>query len=144
MPGTHNQVTVEGGAEGFRNTVRAGKHTLSADEPEDVGGTDQGPNPYDFLLAALGACTSMTLRMYANRKEWPLDNVHVTLTHDRIHAKDCEDCESKAGLVDVIERKIAIEGPLDDEQRQRLLEIANKCPVHRTLTTETKIRSSLV
>lgn len=144
MPGTHNQVTVEGGPEGFRNAVRAGKHMLTADEPEDVGGTDQGPNPYDFLLAALGACTSMTLRMYANRKEWPLQGVLVTLTHDRIHANDCEDCESEKGLVDVIERKIALEGPLDDEQRQRLLEIAEKCPVHKTLTTETKIRSSLV
>ena len=143
MAGTHGEVTVEGGREGYYQQVRAGKHVLSADEPVDVGGTDLGPNPYDFLLAALGTCTSMTMKMYANRKEWPLENVRVTLSHSRIHAKDCEDCASETGFVDIIERTIAMDGPLDDEQRARLMQIADKCPVHKTLTTETKIRSTM-
>jgi putative redox protein len=115
-----------------------------ADEPNAEGGTDQGPTPYGYLLAGLGACTSMTLRMYADRKQWPLLGVRVRLQHHRIHASDCEDCETKEGMVDVIDRAIELEGPLDDEQRQKLLEIANKCPVHRTLTGTIRIKTSLV
>ena len=133
-------VEVVGGAEGFLNVVRTPNHELLADEPKSVGGTDQGPNPYELLLAALGTCTSMTLRMYANRKQWPLAGTRVRLKHSRVHAKDCEDCESASGTVDIIERELEILGDeLDGEQRARIREIADKCPVHRTLTSETKI-----
>ncbi|MDX1711241.1 MAG: bifunctional alpha/beta hydrolase/OsmC family protein [Rhodovibrionaceae bacterium] len=125
----------------FTQAISAGGHALRADEPESIGGLGSGPAPYDFLLAGLGACTSMTLRLYAERKEWPLERATVELEHDRIHAEDCEDCETKDGKVDRIRRKIALEGNLDDEQRQRLLEIADKCPVHRTLTSEIKIET---
>lgn len=130
-------------ADGFVTQIRAGKHTLRADEPESVGGTDTGPTPYDLLLASLGTCTAMTLRMYANRKGWPLERVDVRLSHERVHAKDCEDCESGEGLVTRIRREVAIHGELDDEQRRRLLEIADKCPVHRTLTAEIRIDTTV-
>jgi putative redox protein len=127
----------------YIQTGRSGRHTLTFDEPEAVGGNDAGPGPYDLLLLALGACTSMTLRMYAEQKKWPLERVRVRLAHRKIHAQDCADCVTKDGKVDEITREIVLEGDLSDEQRQRLLEIANKCPVHRTLTSEIKIRSSL-
>ena len=134
------QVTVAESGEGtFTQTVTAGGHTLKADEPKSVGGDDLGPNPYDFLLAALGSCTSMTLRMYARHKKWPLKHVTVRMQHHKIHAKDCEDCESEKGMVDRIERQIVIEGDLDEAQRARLLEIADRCPVHRSLHSEVKI-----
>ena len=123
----------------YGQEILAGSHRWSADEPAEMGGHDGGPTPYDMLLAALGACTSMTLRMYAQRKEWPLERVTVTLRHSRIHAKDCQECATKTGRVDVIERDIAIEGPLDAEQRARLMEIANRCPVHQTLTGQTVV-----
>ena len=139
-PGT---VVVTGDAGGLAQRVRAGSHELRADEPASAGGTDTGPNPYDLLLAALGACTSMTLGMYARRKQWPLQAVTVRLRHSRVHAADCEACETKAGLLDVIDREVELVGPLDDEQRSRLLDIANKCPVHRTLTSEIHIRTRL-
>jgi len=129
--------------EGYRTEVRAGRHALIADEPEDVGGTDEGPTPYDFLLTGLGTCTGMTLRMYADRKDWPLEETIVRLSHGKIHAEDCENCESTDGKVDRIEREIEVRGDLTDEQRQRLLEIANKCPVHRTLHNEILVESSL-
>ncbi len=133
-------VEVVGGPQGFRQSVRTPNHELVADEPKSVGGTDLGPNPYEFLLAALGTCTSMTLRMYADRKQWPLEGTRVVLEHGRVHAKDCEDCESTTGYVDIIERQLEIVGDqLDDEQRARIREIADKCPVHRTLTSETRI-----
>ncbi len=123
----------------FQQSVTIGPHRLTADEPSAAGGDDTGPGPYDFLLAALGACTSMTLRLYADRKTLPLDRVAVTLRHSRIHAEDCAECETKAGMIDRIEREIAIDGALDPQQRQKLMEIADKCPVHRTLTSEIRI-----
>lgn len=137
-------VDVVGGRETYRQQIRVGPHRMVADEPESVGGHDTGPTPYDLLLAGLGACTSMTLRMYADRKGWPLREVHVRLTHEKIHATACEDCETKTGKIDDIARDIVIEGDLDDDQRQRLLEIADKCPVHRTLHGEVRIRSRLL
>jgi len=122
---------------------RAGRHTLMLDEPLAAGGSDAGPGPYDLLLLSLGACTSMTLRMYAELKRLPLTRVRVRLTHRKVHAQDCADCATKEGKVDEITREILLEGALSDEQRQRLLDIANKCPVHRTLTSEIKVRSRL-
>lgn len=137
-------VVVGGSALGIVQEIAVGKHRLVADEPTALGGTDTGPNPYDLLLAALGSCTSMTIAMYARRKEWPLQSVRVTLRHARIHAEDCEDCEAKTGRLDRIDREVELFGPLDEEQRTRLLEIANKCPVHRTLQSEISIRTRLV
>jgi uncharacterized OsmC-like protein len=137
-------VIVRGGAQGFRQEIEAGSHRLQGDEPAAAGGTDAGPSPYEFLLAALGTCTSITLRMYADRKQWPLKGVMVKLRHFKTHAEDCADCETKEGYVDRIERLISLEGPLSEEQRSRLMEIANHCPVHRTLTSEIKIQSTLV
>jgi putative redox protein len=125
-------------------TVRSGRHALTADEPAEAGGNDAGPGPYEFLLMGLGACTSMTLRMYAELKKLPLQRVRVTLSHRKIHAQDCADCATREGKVDEITREIELVGDLTAEQRQRLLEIANKCPVHRTLTSEIKVRSSLI
>jgi uncharacterized OsmC-like protein/fermentation-respiration switch protein FrsA (DUF1100 family) len=123
----------------FQQTVSIGPHRMLADEPVAAGGEDTGPGPYDFLLAGLGACTSMTLRLYADRKSLPLERVTVTLKHSRIYAEDCAECETKAGMLDQIERVIAMEGALDAEQRGKLMEIADKCPVHRTLTSEIHI-----
>ena len=116
-----------------------GRHRLIADEPVAAGGGDAGPGPYEYLLMALGTCTSMTLRLYAKRKGWPLERIAVRLRHDRIHAKDCADCETKEGKVDRIERRIELVGPLSEAERRRLMEIADMCPVHRTLTSEIKI-----
>jgi putative redox protein len=123
----------------FQQTVTVGPHRMLADEPIGAGGEDTGPGPYDFVLAGLGACTSMTMRMYADRKSLPLERVTVTLRHSKIHAEDCAECETKAGMLDQIDRVIAMEGNLDADQRQRLMEIADKCPVHRTLTSEIHI-----
>ena len=139
-PGT---VVVWGNATGFSQSIEAGKHALKSDEPLGVGGADTGPSPYDLLLAALGSCTSMTVALYARRKQWPLEAVAVRLKHSRIHAADCADCETKAGMLDKIDCEIVLIGSLTEEQRSRLLEIANKCPVHRTLTSEIKIDSWL-
>jgi uncharacterized OsmC-like protein len=122
--------------------VTAGPHHLLADEPVAAGGEDTGPGPYDFVLAGLGACTSMTMRMYADRKSLPLERITVTLKHSKIYAEDCAECETKAGMLDQIERIIAIEGALDAAQRAKLMEIADKCPVHRTLTSEIHIVTS--
>ena len=127
----------------YRTDIQAGRHSLVGDEPEDVGGDDAGPTPYDFLLSALGSCTGMTLRMYADRKEWPLEKTIVCLSHEKIHAEDCEHCDTDEGRVDYIEREIEVRGDLSDDQRERLLEIANKCPVHRTLHNEVDVQSSL-
>ncbi len=135
-------VTVRLGPKGFTSVIEAGPHTLTADEPEGVGGADQGPSPYDLLLASLGACTVMTLRMYAQRKGWPLAGAVAHLRHDRIHARDCADCDTREGMIDRITREIRFEGDLSDGQRARLMEIADRCPVHRTLTSEIRIHSS--
>jgi len=125
----------------FKQEITTGAHHLLADEPTDVGGLNSGPGPYDLLLAALGACTSMTLRLYANQKKLPLKRVEVRLRHDRIYAVDCAECDTKQGLIDHIERVITLEGDLSAAQRARLMEIADKCPVHRTLKSEVDIRT---
>lgn len=135
---------VETGSGAFTSTVRTGAHRWLADEPASVGGDDAGPSPYDLLSAALGACTAMTLRMYARQKGLPLDRVRVRLKHSKIHASDCEHCETKAGRIDRIEREIELQGPLDEAQRQRLLEIADKCPVHRTLHGEVDVPTRML
>jgi uncharacterized OsmC-like protein/fermentation-respiration switch protein FrsA (DUF1100 family) len=134
-------VVTETGEGRFQQLVQAGTHRLLADEPRAVGGLDSGLSPYDLLLAALGACTSMTLRLYAERKALPLERVSVTLQHARIHAADCANCETQEGMLDRIDRTIRIYGDVDDDQRRRLMEIADKCPVHRTLTSEVEIRT---
>jgi uncharacterized OsmC-like protein len=126
----------------FQQEVIAGAHRFFADEPQAIGGFDSGPSPYDLLLAGLGACTSMTLRLYAERKTLPLDQVTVRLSHCRNHAADCEQCETKEGMLDRIDRTITLKGDLDADARARLLEIADKCPVHRTLTSEVHIRTT--
>jgi putative redox protein len=138
-----DMVVVRGG-QGFAQEIRSDAHVLRADEPTSYGGTDTGPSPYRLLLAALGACTSMTVRMYADRRKWPLEGVTVRLRHEKIYAKDCAECETREGRIDRIERQISFEGPLDDEQRRKLMEIADKCPVHRTLESEIRIESRLV
>jgi len=127
----------------FQQTIRVGRHSLVADEPVAVGGLDSGPGPYDLLLAALGACTSMTLRLYADRKQLPLERTSVKFTHSRIHAADCETCETKEGMLDRIDKEITVEGPLDADARARLLDIAEKCPVNRTLKSEIDIRGTI-
>jgi putative redox protein len=136
------EVLVRESGEGrFTQQVVAGAHRLTADEPPSVGGDNRGPTPYGLMLAGLGACTSMTLRLYADRKGWPLERVTVRLKHDKIHAEDCESCETKQGRIDRINRELLIEGPLDSDQRKRLVEIADKCPVHRTLHAEVVIET---
>ena len=125
----------------FQQEIMSGPHRFLADEPVKVGGLDSGPGPYDLLLAGLGACTSMTLRLYAGNKRLPLERVSVRLTHNRIHAEDCLNCETEEGLIDRIDRKITLEGALSANERERLLEIANKCPVHRTLESDIEIRT---
>ena len=136
-------VTVtETGQGAYTQQITAGHHEFLADEPRPIG-DDAGPTPYDLLLAALGACTSMTVRMYATRKGWPLERVRVSLRHSRIHAEDCEHCETAKGWIDHIDRDIELSGDLDDEQRRRLLLIAERCPVHQTLNSEIDIATSL-
>jgi putative redox protein len=139
------EVTVTTTARGtYAVEIAAGPHRLTADEPLEVGGNDLGPRPHEYLLAALGACTAITLRMYANRRKIPLADVRVHLSHRKIKAAECPDCVTKEGEVEEIVREITLLGDLDDPTRAKLLEIANKCPVHRTLTGEIKIRSSLM
>lgn len=129
---------------GLVNQIQTGAHTIIADEPENAGGEDQGPDPYSLLLSALGACTSMTLQLYAKHKGWPLEEIEVVLTHTKQYAQDCQDCDTKIGKIDEIRRRIHLKGNLTGEQRSRLLEIAAKCPVHRTLTGEIKVRDTLI
>jgi len=135
-------VVRETGRGRLQQEITVGRHRFLADEPVAVGGLDSGPGPYDLLLAGLGACTAMTLRLYAERKALPLEGAVVRLRHGRVHVADCETCETKEGMIDRIERVIALRGDLDAEQRRRLMEIADKCPVHRTLTSEIDIRTT--
>lgn len=141
---TRGVIVAETGRGRLQQEITAGAHRFLADEPESVGGLGSGPTPYDLLLAALGACTSMTLRLYADRKKIPLEHTVVKLQHSRVYANDCKDCETKEGMIDEIDREITLEGNLDGETRAKLLEIADKCPVHKTLTSEIKIRTKLV
>ena len=136
-------VIARGAADGFVQEIIAGPHHLRSDEPASVGGSDTGPTPYDLLLAALGSCTSMTMAMYARRKQWPLARVTVRLRHSRVHAEDCAACETQNARLTVIDREIALDGSLDEDQRARLLAIANRCPVHLTLSARIEIRTTL-
>jgi uncharacterized OsmC-like protein/alpha/beta superfamily hydrolase len=133
-------VAEETGDGAYTNLVRSGRHSFLADEPVDVGGADAGPSPYDLLAGSLAACKSMTLRMYANQKKWKVDRIAVSVKHDKVHAADCADCETREGKIDVFTVSITLEGDLDEAQRAKLMEISGKCPVHRTLSSEVKIR----
>jgi uncharacterized OsmC-like protein len=133
-------VIVRGNAGSFKQEIVVGRHTLVADEPVSAGGGDAGPDPYDYLLTALGVCTSMTVGLYARRKQMPLENIMVSLRHSRIYAKDCEECETKEGMLDRIDLELELIGALTAEQHAKLMDIAGKCPVHRTLTSEINIR----
>ena len=137
-------VIVHGTAAGFAQGVEIGSHEVYADEPVSFGGTDSGPSPYDLLLAALGSCTSMTIGLYARKRRWPLEKITVSLRPSRIHAADCEECETKEGKIDRIELDIQLTGSLTDEQRAKLIEIAGKCPVHQTLTSEINIKTRAI
>jgi len=134
-------VVVRGGVEGFVQEISAGRHRIIADEPEASGGTNRGPSPYDLLVAAFGACMSMTIALYARTKKWPLTGVTVTLRHSRVHARDCADCVTRDDtMLDRVDAEVVLDGELTREQRDRLLEIANRCPVHRTLKSEIDLR----
>ena len=138
------EVVVTSTAAAFAQDIQAGPHRFRSDEPVSAGGGATGPDPYDLLLASLGSCTSMTIGLYARRKKWPLERVEVRLSHARLHAEDCAECEDGKRRVERIERRIALSGPLDAEQKARLLAIAEKCPVHQTLTATLEIRTSLL
>ncbi len=128
----------------FTTDLTAGQHNLIGDEPTSVpGGTDKGPDPYDYLLMALGSCTVMTVKMYARRKKWPLEDLYLELRHFKSHAEDCENCDKPKSKIDKIEVELIVKGDLTDEQRNRLLEISGRCPVHRTLMGDIKIESKL-
>ena len=133
-------IVVRGDARTFQQQITAGRHQFVADEPVSVGGGDAGPDPYDYLLASLGVCTSMTVGYYARRNRWSLEQISVSLSHARIHARDCEECETKEGMVDRIDVEVELSGSLSDDQRAKLMEVAAKCPVHRTLTSEINIQ----
>ncbi len=138
-----DQVVALGGKSGYMTEIITGQHDLVADEPVSMGGTDMGPTPYDYLVAGLGACTAITLRMYADRKKWPLEGIRIGLNHRKIHADDCDECETKNKYVDQIKLALSFKGDLDADQRQRLLEIAARCPVHRTLKGEIRIETKI-
>src|SRR5437867_7993914 len=133
-------VVVRGDARSFEQKIAVGRHNLVADEPVSTGGSDAGPDPYNYLLISLGVCTSMTVGFYARRHQFPLENITVSLWHSRIYAKDCEECETKKGMLDRIDVELELTGSLSEAQRAKLMEIAAKCPVHRTLTSEINIR----
>jgi uncharacterized OsmC-like protein len=128
---------------GLTQSIEVRQHRLTADEPVSAGGADAGPNPYELLLSALGACTAITVRLYADRKDWPLQAIEVALHHERIHAEDCAECETREGFLDKIIKRLTFSGPLDQEQRQRLADIAERCPVQRTLQREVHIEQTL-
>ena len=136
-------VVVDDGRVRYLQNISVGPHSFAGDEPAEVGGTDAGPNPYELLLAALGSCASITVRMYADRKQWPLDGVHVELSYGGTHAADSAACDTASGVITGIQMEVTVSGDLSEQQRQRLLEIANKCPVHRTLTSRIQIRGAL-
>jgi putative redox protein len=139
-----NHVVARTGAAGYRTDILANGHGFVADEPESVGGTNAGPSPYELLSASLAACTSMTLRMYADRKDWPLEAVEVRVEHDKIHCQDCSNPDDRRSKIDRFRRRVRVEGDLDDAQRSRLLEIAERCPVHRTLHGDIRVETTLV
>ncbi|MFB6305784.1 MAG: OsmC family protein [Flavobacteriales bacterium] len=131
---------VRTGPNGFTSDILAKGHRLTADEPENVGGANAGPDPYTLLMSSLGSCTSMTIKMYADRKKWPLNEVKVHLEHEKVHVEDCENCNEK-DKIDSFKRYIELEGDLDEEQRKKLVAIANKCPVHRTLHSDVRVET---
>ena len=137
-------VCVDAGRARYVENISVGAHVLQADEPGDAGGNDAGPGPYELLLGALGACASITVRMYAERRQWPLEGVRVRLSYAKAHAEDCVACETEVRMIDRIDMEISFTGPLSEEQRLRLMEIANHCPVHRTLTSQVQIRAQQV
>ena len=139
ITGTRSSTVVVRSTEGLQQEITAGRHRMTADEPVGAGGTDGGPDPYALLLAALGACTSMTLHLYAQRKGWPLEEVTVELEHAKVHAKDCADCEGDTGFIDRVQRRIRLRGALDPVQVARLAEIARRCPVHKTLVAGLRV-----
>ena len=140
MSSMTEHVIVNGKPNAFLQEITVGRHHFHVDEPASIGGTDSAPDPYDYLLASLGACTSMTIGLYARKKQMPLEGVTVSLSHARIHAEDCAYCETKEGLLDRIDVNVQLTGPLSEEQHAKLMEIAGKCPVHRTLKSEIDIR----
>lgn len=131
------------GNENYKTTMTAGRHELISDEPISVGGEDMGPDPYDYLLMSLGSCTVITLKMYADRKKWPVDDIYVEMLHHKSHAEDCSDCDNPKTKIDKIEKEIIIKGDLEKDQLQRLMEISKKCPVHKTLLSEIDIETSI-
>ena len=135
------KVSVAPGRSKYLQDITVGPHKLQADEPSDVGGGDAAPTPYELLLAALGACTSITVQMYAERRRWPLEGVHVELSYAKVHADDCASCDTEVRTIERIEREISLLGDLSEEQRQRLMDIADKCPLHRTLTSQIEVRT---
>jgi putative redox protein len=139
-----NRVVTRTGNDGFRTEILANGHPLVSDEPLSVGGSNTGPSPYELIGAALGACTGMTLRMYADRRQWPLEGVEVRLEHSKSHCDDCADAEDAQAKIDTVHREIRLEGELDEAQRSRLVEIADRCPVHRTLRSEVRITTERV
>lgn len=136
-------VHVHLGDENYKTVMTAGNHELLADEPETAGGGNQGPDPYDYLLMALGSCSVITMKMYAERKEWPVEEIYIEMRHSKTHAEDCVDCDDSGAKIDKIEKEIIVKGDLSQKQLDRLLEISNKCPVHKTLLSDTEILSSV-
>ena len=137
------QVKVTTGTDKYKTEITTSTHQLLADEPKPYG-EDLGPNPYEFLLMAVGSCVGMTLKMYADRKGWDLQEVEIELDQERKHARDCEDCESEDGYIHFIRKKLRFKGNLDEQQIARLLEISNRCPVQKTLLNEIKIETELL
>jgi putative redox protein len=140
VPAQNPHVVVRGAGHTFLQQISAGKHRFQADEPSSVGGTDAAPDPYDYLMASLGACTSMMVGLQARKRRWPLEKINVSLTHSRIHAHDCEECLTKDGMIDRIEVTVELMGPLTNEQRTELMKTAANCPIHRALTHEINVR----